>query len=265
MYRALGCPDPPVLGQKCTPLSKIKDNSAKPCAHADTCCSGPIEWSGQFPVANTVSETLLLEYASGMTVGWEKHKIPADQMRKMVKLHDVYFDKTQREDYLASIDASNLIREISETLDKAKGPCRKLRDDVPFNALVGHDTNIAAVASLLGLKWYYDHNAPVGTRGLPENDPLPAGALVFEVWQRTNDLYVKIVYMAQGLDQMRACKDDERCPAFRLPVQCPDHSARSGFCEMRLVAFTALARKIAPAGSPFLCCAGKHTDCKDGG
>jgi hypothetical protein len=63
--------------------------------------------------------------------------------------------------------------------------------------LVGHDTNIANMAGMLGLSWLLP--------GYQRDDTPPGGALVFELWRAsaTGDHTVRTYYMAQTLEQMR--------------------------------------------------------------
>jgi len=237
LYGALNCTDT----TKCKKLESVDDNSATYCIDADHCDSSPIRWAGQFPYANTATEVFLLEYANNMDYAWSR--VSEADMRKMVHLHDVYFERTQRDSYLAQIDASNLVREINDTLRDENKECRRISNAYQFAGLVGHDTNIASLGSLLGLTWQFD-TAPEGTAGLPKNDPLPAGALVFERWKRSEGTFINISYVAQGLKEMRACKPDAKCPSFRVPVLCAG-SVKKDACELSLDAFNSLANKVA--------------------
>jgi hypothetical protein len=253
------CPDP----TKCDPLKSVTDNSADACDSPGTGCSGPIAWHGQFPYANTASETFLLEYANKMdVVGWG-HVLeqPPDETRKllsMMALHEFYFDQTQRDKYVSTIEASNLIREITRTLNVENVPCRRIPIGIQFGGLVGHDTNIASVASLLCLNWNFT-DAPVGTRGLPDNDPLPAGALLFELWIEANGPVVRIFYAAQGLREMRNSSGGS-CDAFRLPVQCNQYSVEANACTIPLKVFNQIATDA--LGSVFLSrCEGSDQVC----
>jgi 4-phytase/acid phosphatase len=187
-------------------------------------------------------------------VGWGRVNPPADKsakMRDMLKLHEFYFDKTDRfisektgTDFdLASIEGSNLIREILDQLKRkiglpTNGNCPRATAQSDFVGLIGHDTNLATVGALLGLNWRFDDAAlPADTRGLPANDALPAGALVFELRERTDKTYfVRVEYVAQSLSQMRYGPADK---PFRLAV---DGAAcvQTRPCEMPLEKFEQL-------------------------
>jgi 4-phytase/acid phosphatase len=236
LYGVLACTDP----TKCEPLKNVKDNTANACASPAPGCSDPIKWQGQFPYANTASETFLLEYANKMEVGWTRVlEPPPDGTAKLLRLmalHEFYFTQTQREGCVPMIQASNLLREITQTLNGENAPCRRIPIGYQFGALVGHDTNIAGVASLLKLSWQFADDAPVGTQGLPDNDPLPAGALLFELWTEADGTFVRIFYAAQGLREMRNFSG-ESCPAFRLPVRCDQYSVEPNGCKIPLTTF----------------------------
>lgn len=254
----LACTDP----SKCEPLNQVTDNKAEPCPVPGPGCSDPIKWEGQFAYANTASETFLLEYANKMEVGWGRVlEPPPDNTKKLLRLmtlHEFFFDQTQREGCIPMIQASNLLREVSQTLNGENAPCRRIPAGYQFGALVGHDTNIAGVAALLKLSWQFT-NAPVGTRGLPDNDPLPAGALLFELSNEGDDSFVRIFYAAQGLQEMRNFEGGP-CPAFRLSVRCDQYSVEPNGCKIPLKTFTQAVQ--AAIGPQFLSrCEGDQQVC----
>jgi 4-phytase/acid phosphatase len=160
------------------------------------------EFHGPLATASTLSENLLLEYAQGMSgteLGWGC--LDEASLREAMDLHEAEEDYADRTPMVARIHASNLLDEIVKALEQSAagksvaGAPGKTDDKVLL--LVGHDTNIAAVAGVLGLDWIID-----GRRG----DTPPGGALVFELWRVApggNDR-VRVFYTAQSLDQMRS-------------------------------------------------------------
>jgi 4-phytase/acid phosphatase len=62
--------------------------------------------------------------------------------------------------------------------------------------LVGHDSNIVAIAGALGINWILDGRV---------DDTPPGGALLFELWRSRTDgkPFVRVKYTAQTLEQMR--------------------------------------------------------------
>ena len=201
LYSILACDDI----KHCQPLTQIKDHAiawSPPAATPTPRPTSPINWVGQFPYASSATEAFLLKYANGMEiekVGWgsvvDKKTGSTNTLRKLLQLHEFYFDKTERELnqaapdlYLAGIQGSNLVREICDQLNKvvqkpSPGDCPRPSGDRQFVGLVGHDTNLANVQTLLNVKWSFDgdQQLPAHMRKLPENDALPAGALVFEL------------------------------------------------------------------------------------
>jgi 4-phytase/acid phosphatase len=189
-----------------------------------------------------------------MNAGWgrvDPPKAAAAKMRDMLKLHEFYFDKTDRfvhenqdtDYYLPSIEGSNLIREVLDQIKRkanlpTDGKCPRATAQSDFVALVGHDTNLATVGALLGLNWQFDDPAlPPDTLGLPANDALPAGALVFELRQRSDMTYfVRVEYVAQSLSQMRNGPTNK---PFRLAVD-GDACLQKRPCQMPLQNFAQL-------------------------
>ncbi|HEU0275241.1 MAG TPA: histidine-type phosphatase, partial [Candidatus Udaeobacter sp.] len=221
LYSILGCDDV----KHCKPLRELADHAEAWSSPAPRPTS-PIIWTGQFPYASSATEAFLLKYANGMEiekVGWghviNKETGSIDTLSKLLKLHEFYFDKTERELnadapdlFLAAINGSNLVREIRDQLNKVIGKplpedCPRPSEQSQFVGLVGHDTNLASVQTLLNVRWRFDgdQQLPAGMRTLPENDALPAGALVFELRQTGQSNYkVRIQYVTQSLEEMRA-------------------------------------------------------------
>jgi 4-phytase/acid phosphatase len=118
----------------------------------------------------------------------------------MMDLHTAASDLTRRSSYLATVQASNTLAQILDTLQQATtgkaipDALGKLGDRAVI--LVGHDTNLANIAGMLNLNWVID-----GRR----DDTPPGGALVFELWQYPGSSTYKVgaYYTSQTLEQMR--------------------------------------------------------------
>jgi 4-phytase/acid phosphatase len=155
---------------------------------------------GPLPVASSLAEDLLLEYTDGMPmadVGWGH--VDEAQLRRFLRLHTAYFDLMHRTPALARLGNAGLLQHIEETLEQAvagkavNGAVGKPGDKLVV--LVGHDTNLAGVASLLGLQWTLDGRA---------DDTPPGTELVFELWEDAAGTYrVRLKVQMQTLDQMR--------------------------------------------------------------
>lgn len=284
LYSVLACNNT----QECKqPLRQIKDHAtawSPPGATPTPRPTSPITWAGQFPAsptptstdgqfpfASTATEAFLLEYANGMPtdqIGWDnvidKQTGSTDKLCNLLTLHEFYFNQTEREPYLAGIAGANLVREILDQLNQAAGnprrECMRPSGDSKFVGLVGHDTNLANVQTLLNVKWSFrkDPQLPAEMRVLPDNDALPAGALVFELRQAApSDYRVRIQYVTQSLNQMRnAPKPGD---PYRLQTSCPgDNGNDVSPCEMRLKTFTDRITTVIEKYGDFL------SRCKDG-
>ncbi len=180
-------------------------------------------------LASTMAENMLLEYAEGMNaanVGWGR--VDIHTLRETVQLHTAHEDISDRTSYIARAHSSNLLLHILQSMQQAvsaqpvAGAVGRPGDRLLV--LVGHDTNLAAIAGALNLNWLID-----GRR----NDTPPGGALVFELWKtRGNAEYsVRTYYMAQTLDQMRnATPLSLQAPAERVPVFVPGCSQADFSC-----------------------------------
>lgn len=116
---------------------------------------------------------------------------------------------------------------------------------------MGHDTNLASVGSLLGLTWgFNDARLPEETRGLPDNDALPAGALVFELRLRGGTYSVRVEYVTQSLKQMQ--DKSNRDKAFRLAVRGQACQGGRIPCEMSVGDFNQLVNQAIGTDRAFL-------------
>jgi 4-phytase / acid phosphatase len=159
------------------------------------------ELRGPLSLAASVTENLLLEYTDGMPmeqVGWGR--VDLATLKELMNLHTAAADINRRTPYLATVQASNLLAHILYTLQQqASGkptPGALGTADDRVVLLIGHDTNLANIASMLNIDWLID-----GRR----DDTPPGGALVFELWQGADraDYEVRTYYTAQTLEQMR--------------------------------------------------------------
>jgi 4-phytase / acid phosphatase len=160
-----------------------------------------VELKGPLTTAATFAENLQLEYLEGIpadAVGWGR--VNEAQMESLMLLHAASSDVMQRTPSIARAQGSNLLSHILQTLSQAEerkavaGATGSPSDKVVF--LVGHDTNISNVATLLDAHWLVD--------GYQRDDAAPGGALVFELWQKTGYAdAVRVYYAVQSPEQMR--------------------------------------------------------------
>jgi 4-phytase/acid phosphatase len=131
-------------------------------------------------------------------VAWGR--VDLDTLKQLMNLHTAASDLTRRTPYLATVQASNALAHILDTLQQAStgkevpGALGKITDRAVI--LTGHDTNLSNIAGMLNVNWLID-----GRR----DDTPPGGALVFELRQRAGSTEdeISLYYTAQTLEQMR--------------------------------------------------------------
>ena len=188
-----------VLGCNRGPCSPIEP--AKVTASAD---GGGIDLTGAIRRTSGIAQVLLLQEAEGMprkSVGWGR-ATPA-VITRLGALHAALFDVFTRAPYMAARQASVLGYRIIATLTT---------EDVPrYDVMVGHDTNVTALAATL----HVDLEAP----GYARNDVAPGGALVIErLRERASGIrFVRLFYRAQPLAAIRALRRDVVLAPIPIP------------------------------------------------
>ena len=154
---------------------------------------------GRYGATSGLAEDLLLEYADGKPmkeVGWGRAK--AADIADVMRLHDHTFDLLRDNAYFTSRRGAPMARAILAYLSGAPvaggpqvGPATRLL------AFAGHDTNVALMGGLFGLKWR-----------LPDEPDYtaPSTALVLELWRAGGTAYVRPVVYYETLDQLRTLK-----------------------------------------------------------
>ncbi len=220
----------------------------RPCRLTDrptrvTVAGDKVKMEGAIGMVSTAAEIFLLEYANGLppnAVGWGAVDVP--KMAGLLTLHNVQFDYMQRTTYIARRQGSMLMRAVLETLQGGpfsgtmSGPMPPA--EAKFVAFVGHDTNVANLAALLGTDWNASEQLPDKTA--------PAGALVFELREDAGSRYVVAYYLAQTVDQLRNRTPlDTSTPPYiaALPLRC---ATRPGGNACALSQFLGLV-KLEPA------------------
>ena len=251
LSRVLACPTEKCT-KTCTPLERVQDVATAWAKGEER--KSPIKWKstspdhpGLFPYGSSASEAFLLEYANHMLVGWGNVSPPNPAAKQylaaMMGLHEFYFDKTERDSYLALIDGSNVVREISDQLNRqagraTRGQCPRGDKDARFIGLVGHDTNLATVGALLNIHWSFSGMPPeFGMRDLPNDDALPAGALVFELYKQSGVYSIRVVYITQSPRQMY---DGGSGELFPLLARCTINNKEKYPCDLSLDEFNDL-------------------------
>ena len=169
-------------------------------------------FSGALDLGSTAGQILLLEYADGKPmaeVGWGRAS-KAD-IALAGRLHAVEYSVLARPLYVAASNSALVVPKMLDWLTAPAGP--------KVGMIVGHDTQLAALAGLLDLHWQ--------TPGFAADDPSPGQAIGFERLHDANGReYARIVLRAQGLDQIRDLAPlDDAAPATveTLPIPgCAD-------------------------------------------
>ena len=208
------------------------------------------------PVANepqpldtgaSFAENLFLEYAQCRPVdeidpGQNFEFI--QQLQSAMQLHVQLSNVERYSDPIAQQRGGNLFAHIAELLEAKAGALHPgvngpdvTNDNVVF--VVGHDTNIANVAGILGAHWTLGD-------GYAANDTTPGGALVFELLRGDdNTLRVRLRFVHQSLEQLRNNR-----PLSNGTLSTPVFfNGCSGVdCTMPLSDFAAVANRLDTAG-----------------
>jgi len=159
--------------------------------------SGKIE--GPLSTGAGLSENLLLEYSEGMPdkdVGWGR-AASAEKIAAVMPLHEIESDLTRATPLLAARNGSLLAEKIAEFLGAPKRDAKlaPLPAGARLVVLLGHDTNLANVAGMLGVSWHLPAQP---------DSTAPGTALAFEVWKDRGRETVRVVVLYQTLSQLRS-------------------------------------------------------------
>ena len=165
-------------------------------------------FSGALDLGSTAGQILLLEYADGKpmnAVGWGRAS-KAD-IALAGRLHAIEYSVLARPPYVAANNSALFVPRMLDALTAPDGPAVSL--------IVGHDTQLAALAGLLDLHWQVP--------GFAADDPSPGEAIGFErLRDASGREYGRIVLRAQGLDQIRTLAPlDAAGPATVVTLPVP--------------------------------------------
>ncbi|PZT91131.1 MULTISPECIES: histidine-type phosphatase [Sphingomonas] len=147
-----------------------------------------VDFTGPIRATSGTAQVILLQYAEGMPmrdVGFGR--ADAATIRRLGALHAALFDVFTRSPYMTAHQTGPVGDHMLRTLTAANGP--------RLEVLVGHDTNVTALAAALGV----DLDAP----GFARNDAAPGGALVLTRRWDARGPYVTVSYRVQPLDAIR--------------------------------------------------------------
>jgi len=190
-----------------------------------------------------VAESLVMAYADGRDfAGWRG--IDASTIGAALPIYGAALDLTTRTPEVGRQSSTYLAMRLLATLQRgAREPvlADPVGKDEKIVLLAGHDGTITMLAGLLGLDWHLP--------GYAAGEASPGGALIFELWRRgaTREPFVRVLYTAQTLDQMRNMVplNADRPPAIaEVPVPGCTDTARG--CALRAFTAHVLARVTRP-------------------
>lgn len=144
---------------------------------------------GPISILSGTAQVFMLQYAEGLPldqVGWGRAS--PRTLEEVSRLHALLFEIHARPRYMARRIGGPMARRISTILAS--------RDAPAVSVFVGHDNNIAALASLIGAHFKMD--------GYGQDDPPIGGALELQVLvDGQGRRFVAAFYEAQTPDQLR--------------------------------------------------------------
>lgn len=180
-----------------------------------------VKLAGGLNAAASLAEIFLLEYGQWpeSRAGWGQ--VDARVLRLVLPLRVRVFDVINRAPQVAKANGASLLNAMSLALagQHTDQRCNAAR----LAIFVGHDTNIAQVAALLGLSW----KAP----GYPPDTIPPGSVLLLELWERSGQYEVRPRFFAQSLEALHAPFAAPLPPAAltpgALPLTDPDRAHKA--------------------------------------
>lgn len=186
-----------VLACPAAPCSPVEPSSVR--ASED---GHGIELKGPIRAASGTAQVLMLQYLEGLPlaqVGWGR-ATPA-RLEELGAVHGALFDVFSRPPYMAAFQMAPTVDRITADLTASTAP--------KIDVLIGHDTNVAALAAVLGV--------PVKAPGFATNDPSPGGGIAIALVKAPNGRpAVRLWYRSQSAADMRAARDRTVWTPLRL-------------------------------------------------
>lgn len=188
--------------------------------------------------AGSLSENIMLGYVQGMPAaqyGWGR--LDAAGVARIIGLHNASFQLAHATPAASRGRGGNMLAHVVATLADAAGNAGTVKALVPSGTrvliLIGHDTDLAAQAGLLGLDWHEATKA---------DDYPPGGALVYDLVQTSRGKAVRLSVAMPTLAALRAGNVAPDKAIIRKVLTQPACGGRS-LCP--LDQFEALAAKAA--------------------
>lgn len=190
---------------------------------------------GGAEMGQVISEQIRMAYTEGMPldqIGWGKIA-SAQDVRKILELHRIRYKLFEETPYVAAKGGSQFLKQILLSLTDGSSAQTSLDHEGKFpqaklTLLSGHDTNIANVGALIGVRWQ--------PQDYPENDTGPLGALVFDRLSdsKTGKEFLKLSYITPRMDAIRNSlpfTDPANVEAIELTIPgCKDQIGKA--CEL---------------------------------
>ncbi|WP_420008833.1 histidine-type phosphatase [Xanthomonas sacchari] len=166
----------------------------------------PTQAAKVLKTAGSLAENLMLEYAQGLPlpqVAWGRADGAA--LQRLIGLHNASFAYSKRPLPAARAGGSNLLAHLLATLQAAAGQTPAVAPLAPADTralvLLGHDTNLAHLAGLLGI----DPLVPGQRDAYP-----PGGALLLELVRQDGHDFLQLRSVVPTLPALRGNRFDGR-------------------------------------------------------
>ncbi|WP_010545958.1 histidine-type phosphatase [Sphingomonas elodea] len=180
LEQVLACPEAP-----CSPI--------EPASIAASADGHGIDLKGPIRAASGTAQVLMLQYLEGLPmaqVGWGR--VTPAQLATLGSVHGALFDVFSRPPYMAAFQMAPTVDRIAADLTAPDAPA--------FDLLIGHDTNVAALAAVLGV--------PVRAPGFAADDPAPGGGIAIALVRSADGTgAVRLWYRSQSAADIRAARD----------------------------------------------------------
>ncbi|WP_084582842.1 histidine-type phosphatase [Sphingomonas azotifigens] len=190
LEQVLACPEAP-----CSPVD--------PSAVRASADGHGIDFTGAIRAASGTAQVLMLQYLEGMPmaqVGWGR-ATPA-RLEAMGAVHGALFDVYSRPPYMAAFQMAPTVDRLTRDLTASDAP--------KLDLLIGHDTNVAALAAVLDVS--------VQAPGFAKDDPAPGGGIAIALVRAPGGgQAVRLWYRSQSAADMRAARDRAVWTPLRLP------------------------------------------------
>jgi 4-phytase/acid phosphatase len=164
----------------------------------------PADADKAMKLAGTLSENLMLAYAEGMpmtSVAFGRGDVAL--LGRLITLHNAAFASSKKAMPAAANAGSNFVAHMLATFDTARGVTTTVQPLTTSKrgvvVLIGHDTNLATTAGVLGLDWH-DPRRP--------DDYPPGGALVFSLVTHKGHDIIRVRRLMPSMDELRANRFD---------------------------------------------------------